>query len=143
MLQVFASSDLAVTSTILQIKVFDVNEAAPKFNSSTFSLTVSEVQMRNIFSYELLFIFIVLFQNVAPGAVLFNVQAEDRDFDDKRLRYQLIGNDTAKYFVIGSNGDIVKSTEPLFDREMNSTISVTLRAIDQANETVCTLTKTD
>uniref|UniRef100_A0A914ZVB2 Cadherin domain-containing protein n=1 Tax=Parascaris univalens TaxID=6257 RepID=A0A914ZVB2_PARUN len=108
---VIASSGEEEAKAKVQIKIEDVNEYAPKFDSLLYDVEVPE--------------------DIEAGQMIVQVHAFDRDISEQdRLTYKIQQGDNQSLMSIAKNGSILKSDSGYFDREATELLNITVVAID-------------
>ncbi|KRY74853.1 Protocadherin Fat 1 [Trichinella pseudospiralis] len=104
-----------ISMTLVNVVVDDVNDNAPIFEANSVQLSVSE--------------------DLAPGSILLNLQADDPDTaDNGRVHYSLLQQSDAEeqslqLFHIDSYSGLLTTTGPL-DRETHATHRLVILAVD-------------
>uniref|UniRef100_A0A5S6R3E8 Cadherin domain-containing protein n=1 Tax=Trichuris muris TaxID=70415 RepID=A0A5S6R3E8_TRIMR len=112
-LKAYASDGISTAATLLQIRIQDVNEFAPRFDHSFYRLSLPE--------------------DCAPGTTLLTLLAKDEDATDTHLTYSVLNGEHDGLVEIDQLGHLVKSSLRMFDRELEPTVRLTVMVADKGN----------
>ncbi|XP_055033442.2 cadherin-related family member 2 [Misgurnus anguillicaudatus] len=115
-----ANADFTSTASVT-ININDVNDNYPEFEKENYEFSINE--------------------HCKDGTIIATITATDEDaLDDGKITYKLVPGSMLKYFeVFPNNGTIYVKDGKLLDREITSSYTPTLQAIDSEGKTGTTV----